>query len=385
MNNDIRPPVQNRPKPEVEQPTETVQPPVSEQAAAETAPPDTMSVQKKRRINWWWVLVSTVAVAVALASAVVLWYFQQLQPVVPGSNQLVSVTVPAGTNGSSLANLLSEKSLIRDPLAFQWYLRLSGASGKLQAGPYKLSQGSSVPTIVEAITSGDTETFTITFLPGDTLAKHRKTLLLAGYSEADVDAALKKQYDHPLFATKPESADLEGYIYGETYQFAADATVEQVLERTFDQFYKVIEENNLVNKYKQQGLTLYEGITLASIIQREVYEPKDQAQVAQVFLLRLKKDMQLGSDVTYQYIADKTGQARDVNLDSPYNTRRYSGLPPGPISSPGEGALIAVGNPAKGNYLYFLSGDDDKTYFARTNAQHEANIEKHCQKKCQIL
>lgn len=124
---------------------------------------------------------------------------------------------------------------------------------------------------------------------------------------------------------------------------------------------------------------------MASIIQREVATAEDAAQVAQVFKLRYDQGMQLGSDVTYQYIADKTGQPRSVDFDSPYNTRRYVGLPPGPISSPGLASLKAVGNPAPGDFVYFLSGDDDKTYFARTNEEHERNIRDHCQKKCQII
>ena len=94
--------------------------------------------------------------------------------------------------------------------------------------------------------------------------------------------------------------------------------------------------------------------------------------------------MVLGSDVTYQYIADKTGVTRDPGLDSPYNTRRYPGLTPTPIASPGKAALLAVANPAAGDYIYFLSGDDDVTYFAHTYAEHERNIVDYCQKKCSV-
>jgi UPF0755 protein len=130
---------------------------------------------------------------------------------------------------------------------------------------------------------------------------------------------------------------------------------------------------------------LYEGITLASIVQREASTPADQQQVAQVFYSRLAIGMQLGSDVTYQYIADKTGVARDPGLDSPYNTRRYTGLPPGPIAVPGSSALLAVANPAEGDYLYFLAGDDGATYFARSLAEHEANIVDHCAVNCSTM
>lgn len=312
-------------------------------------------------------------------------YYQGLSAVDAGSNEKVKITIAPGTGPAAIAAQLKKSGVIRSETAFSWYVRLEGKAGLLQSGVYRLSKSDDVPTIVKHLTSGTTDTFSITFLPGATLAKHRQVLIDAGYPAGQVDEALKKNYQGSLFEGKPTTADLEGYIYGETYNFPADATPEQILQRTFDQFETVVKQENLAELYKQRGFTLYQGITLASIIQREVATPGDAAQVAQVFELRLKMGMQLGSDVTYQYIADKTGQERRVDLDSPYNTRRYTGLPPGPISSPGLAALKAVGNPAPGDYVYFLSGDDDKTYFARTNEEHERNIRDHCQKKCQII
>ncbi|MBP9667394.1 endolytic transglycosylase MltG [Candidatus Saccharibacteria bacterium] len=317
--------------------------------------------------------------------AAVLWYGQQLRPVDPGSNQLVTVKIPVGTSSAQLSGLLKQHRVIRSSIAFEWYVRTRGVGNKLQAGLYKISRGSSVASIVDIITSGKTETFIITFLPGATLAEHKKVLSQAGFSAAEIQAALLAHYSGKIFAGQPAKASLEGYVYGETYAFPADATASQVLERSFQELDRVVTKYNLQAAYKKQGLSLYEGITLASIIQREVSKNADQAKVAQVFLSRLKKGMQLGSDVTYQYAADMMGVARDPGLDSLYNTRIHTGLPPGPIASPGEWALLAVANPAKGDYLYFLSGDDDITYFARTNAEHEANIRNHCQKKCQIL
>lgn len=388
MNNDIvRPSSTQQPNPgptssaAPQQPTQPIPRPPS--PALENEPPK----KQPKGGKWWfmWGIVGVIAIIVAATSATVLWYQQQLAPVASGSSSLENVSLQPGADGKSLGDELERKSVIRSSLAFQWYLKLTGNAAKLQAGPYKLGPGQSVSDIVGIITSGKTETFDVTFLPGNTLEKHKKALLDVGFSETEVDTALSKAYDHPALASKPANANLEGYIYGETYQFPADATAEQIVERSLDELYAAIKENNLVARYKKRGLSLYEGITLASIIQREVVTDADMAQVAQVFLLRLKKDMPLGSDVTYQYIADKIGVARDPNLDSPYNTRRYGGLPPGPISSPGKDALLSVANPAKGNFLYFLSGDDDKTYFAKTNAGHEENIKKHCQKKCLIL
>jgi len=314
-----------------------------------------------------------------------LWYATSLRAVAPDSDEMVKVTVVPGTDPTGIATLLKDNGLIRSEGAFLWYVRLQGVAGSLQSGVYRLAKADDVPTLVGHLTSGKTDTFSITFLPGNTLSKHRQVLLDAGYEEEAVDAALNKRYEGRLFAGKPASANLEGYIYGETYNFAADATPEQILQRTFDQLQSVIDENELVEKYKRKGFSLYEGITLASIIQREERDAKNQTRVSQVFLLRLKKDMPLGSDPTYQYAADKQGVPRDPGIDSPYNTRRVSGLPPGPIASPGETALIAVATPAEGDYLYFLSGDDDAMYFGRTLEEHERNIREHCQKKCQIL
>jgi UPF0755 protein len=151
----------------------------------------------------------------------------------------------------------------------------------------------------------------------------------------------------------------------------------------------VITDNNLVAQFKTQGLSLYQGITLASIIQREVLSvggattpTSDQQQVAQVFFSRLTIGMPLGSDVTFIYGAKKLGVEPISTLNSPYNTRIIAGLPPGPISSPGLTALIATAQPADGDYLYFVAGDDGTTHFGRTLVEHEQNVRQYCTIEC---
>ncbi len=336
-----------------------------------------------------WTSLALVGVGIILASAGLVWYNLQIRPLGTDANQHVLLTIDPGQSPAQIGQLLQSKNVIRSSVAFDIYTRLTNKRNNLQAGTYRLSPSESMPAIVDHLVKGDVDEFSITFYPGATLKQHRQVLIDAGYSAAEVDSALSATYTSPLFEGKPASADLEGYIYGQTYRFGAGATVSDILNRTFQQFYSDLTANNLIPAIKSHGYSLYQGITLASIIQKEVASPvgstvptSDQKQVAQIFYSRLASGMTLGSDVTYQYAADKMGVPRDPNLDSPYNTRRYPGLPPGPISSPGITALKAVAYPASGNYLYFLSGDDNVTYFATTEAQHLANIKAHCQIKC---
>ena len=340
---------------------------------------------RRKKFPAWGVLAGVVGLIIVAAVSVLAMYTQALLPVNADDETPHTVEIVSGMMPSEIARHLEEEDIIRSHTAFDIHTRLTGVQDKLQAGTYQFTRHMSTQEVVQSLVSGPVnEEFEVTFLPGATLTDSRTVLLRAGFSEAEVDEAFSATYDHPLFASKPGTADLEGYIFGETHRFTKGTSAKEVLQRFFDDYYEVIQREDLIAKYKAQGLSLYEGITLASIIQRES-GGDDKEQIAQIFLLRLKTGMELGSDVTYQYIADKEGKPRDVNYDSPYNTRRYPGLPPGPIASPGVGALTAVGSPAKGDYIYFLSGDDDKTYYARTLAEHEANIRNHCEKKCQII
>ena len=153
----------------------------------------------------------------------------------------------------------------------------------------------------------------------------------------------------------------------------------------------MISENNLEARYAGQGLSLYEGITLASMVQKEA-KSSEQPTVAQVFLSRLNYGWRLGSDVTIAYALDVVDPNRNIYqdnqaalaIDSCYNTRIYTGLPCGPISNPGLSALLAVAEPSDTAYLFFLTGDDGMMYYSYTEAEHIQNIYSHCQELCNI-
>jgi len=300
--------------------------------------------------------------------------------------------VEEGESTTAIIDRLEAEKIIRSALAFKIYLRLNHGSVVVRVGMYELNSSMSIEEILEELQKGSlAETFKITFLPGGTVADAKKRLVAAGYAQKEVDAAFEAEYDHPVLAGKP-AGTLEGYIFGETYEFYVTDTVEEVLMRTFDELFKVVQENNLIEAFEKQGLNLYEGIKLASIVQREASRLTDQAGAAQVFLLRLKKGIALGSDVVIGYAADQINPNRDktdtsyINtIQCPWNSRKCPGLPPTPISSPGKSALLSVAHPAEGAYLYFLVGDDGVMRYAYDESGHQKNIRDYCREMCKLL
>lgn len=303
-------------------------------------------------------------------------------------------TVVSGEGAAQIADKLEQAGLIKSAFAFRIYLALNPDKRNLLPGEYNFSKNMSVEQIVKSLNTGIVaRTVTITFLPGETIRATRKKLVDAGFAEAEVDEALGKQYSHKLLETKPADASLEGYIWGDTYEFYADTKVEDILKALFDQMLKIVNEEGLVAKYQAKGLTLHQGITLASVIQREApanYE--EQRHVAQVFLTRLNRGIVLGSDAIIAYRADQINPYRDkgdmsylTSIDCPWNSRRCAGLPPTPISSPGINSLKAVADPTDTQDLYFLTGDDGKMYYAKTEAEHNANARQYCKELCKIL
>ncbi len=356
---------------------------------------------KKRRL---WIIVTSVVVAVLLIGTLSLFtrYKLQLKPVDSTKTDVILVEIKVGTTPDQIATDLKDKQLIRSPLAFSIYAKLHNLSGGLQAGLHRLSASQSTPEIVQQLQEAENKDTIVQFVPGAMLRDNsntetskkqdiKTTLERLGYTDAEIEAGFDadySDYNETLFKGRPADEGIEGYIWGDTYYMTSDATVEQIFRRAFDEYVQQIEKNNLETRFKAQGLTLFQGITLASIVQREVscdspsISCDDQKQVAQVFLKRLSEDIPLGSDVTFIYAATQDGKSPAVDYDSPYNTRIHKGLTPGPISSPGLGALLAVADPAKGDYLYFVSGDDGKMYFTRTEVEHNEVVKKYCHENC---
>lgn len=311
----------------------------------------------------------------------------------------ISFTVKSGSGVDDIAADLKTAGLIRDQIVFQIYARLHAGNKTLKAGEYEFNKTMSVQQITDALIAGSgSNVFSLTILPGETISQVKTRLINIGYDQEVVDVAFNKTYNDPqyawIFEGKPENTSLEGYIYGETYEFYRDEAVEAIIETTLAEMAKVIEENDLKAKFEANGLNLYQGITLASIVQREANNSTDQAKVAKIFYNRLRDEIPLGSDVTVKYaaeIAAENGEVYDDNasvleIDSPYNTRKYAGLPLGPISNPGLEALLATAEPDESvaEYFFFLTGDDGLMYYSITDEEHQQNIIDHCQQLCNV-
>lgn len=308
-------------------------------------------------------------------------------------------TIESGAGVGDIASSLKKADLIRDELVFQIYVRLHSDGKTLKAGTYQLNPSMSVAEIAEILLHGGRDNvFSFTILPGETIRDIKKKLVDTGYSEEEVNTAFAATYDGSeynwMFEGKPEGSSLEGYIYGETYEFYKDDKVETIIETTLKEMSRVLKENDLQAKFAAHELNLYQGITLASIVQREANNATDQAKVAQVFYNRLHQDIPLGSDVTVQYAVDLvdpnretyTDNALALEIDSEYNTRKNPGLPYGPIANPGLTALQAAATPdeSMSEYIYFLTGDDGVMYYSITDSEHQQNIVDHCQELCAV-
>lgn len=325
-----------------------------------------------------------------------------------------TIEVSAGESVKQIANNLKQSGLIRNPLAFELYARINNLHAKLKTGKYSFRKTMSARAIAKQLVNGvvSSDVFNLTILPGTNLlgdkGKSQTGIIhqfrTLGYSEEEINQALTKHYDNPvlkgLYADEtklsnpeiPAKLALEGYLYGETYQFYNHEKLENVITTILNQFNDVVVSNQLEEKFKARGLSLREGIILASIIQKEA-RTEDMPGVSMVFQNRLRQGIALGSDVTATYAADITGIDRTnatnadiLAVNSLYNTRKFPGLPPGPIAMPSKAALLAVAEPdsSKASMLYFLTGDDGLMYYSSTDAEHNQKIRDHCQKLCKV-
>jgi UPF0755 protein len=334
-----------------------------------------------RRVWGLFLLVIILAIGGAIIAQVT--YNKDEKPV--SSSQATQLfTVREGSSVKEIATALQKDQLIHSAWAFQLYVHSHNLSDRLQAGTYALSPSQSMSDVASILTHGKVATKLVTILPGLRIDQIKADLINDGFTPTSVNTALDpSQYaDLPVLAFKPANENtLEGLLWPDSFEKQADTSPSVIVRESLEEMGQHLTPS-LQASFAAEGLSTYQGLTLASIVNQEVSKPTDQTQVAQVFLSRLKANMSLGSDVTAIYGSIVAGHASSLTYDSPYNTLIHTGLPPTPISTVSASALYAAAHPAATSWLYFVAGDNGTTYFSTTLAQHQAQTTQYCHKLC---
>jgi UPF0755 protein len=294
--------------------------------------------------------------------------------------------IEKGDSVKQIARNLEKEGIINGRDFFEIYVWQKKIAGNLQAGEYELSPSMTIPEIVGL------------FIKGKVKSNEVVITIPEGFSNDDIDKRLSENglikrmeflsFDknpsldlsgYDFLRDKPEGIGLQGYYFPDTYRYYNDSSVEGIAKKMLDNFDEKLSQD-LREEIKRQNKSVFEVIILASIIEKEAKFPEDMKKIAGVFQNRLNAGKPLESDATINYITG-SGRAQstfeDLQIDSPYNTYKYPGLPPGPISNPGMGAIRAAIYPEMNDYLYFLTKRDGKAVFSRTLEEHLENKRKY--------
>lgn len=318
--------------------------------------------------------------AVVLLAALFLagGFYVESQPPQPGQSHPVQVHVAMGDTVDRVGQVLARQGVIRSQLLFDLWGRYTKLSAHLRAGTYVMARGWSLGRVMSSLNHGDILVYRVTIPEGFTVRQiverlvhdhvARKTAL-----EAAIRAGIP-QLAAPAGVRNP----VEGFLFPDTYDIPAGTPARQVLLIMWNNFLK--RTRRLRPQLAAHGLTLWQWVTMASIVQAEVQYPADAPKIAAVFYNRLKIGMKIQSDATVRYALGTSVKGaltyHDLAVASPYNTYTRPGLPVGPIDCPGLIALKAALKPALVPYLYFVSTPTGQDLFASTYAQHQANVSK---------
>lgn len=326
--------------------------------------------------------ISIAILAVLLIAWVGFHQISQLMgPVDAGNEERIEVTIPAQCTTSQVARILYEHNLIQNEKFFVGYCRVKGLDQNLKAGVYSFNRAQSLSELVEGLVQGKVVTVGFTVPEGYTLSQIGELLVKENICTAEEwQQALIQDYDYEFLKKAPDTENhLEGFLFPATYRVARDVTAQQVVDmmlKRFEQEWK----GGLAATAREQGRDVYEVVTLASLIEKEARVDEERPVIAGVLINRLKKGMPLQVDATVLYSLGEHKPVvtyRDLEVDSPYNTYRYPGLPLGPIASPGSASLAAALQPAQHSYYYYVYMGDGRHYFSKTHDEHVQAKQKY--------
>ncbi len=322
-------------------------------------------------------LLRILAVILAVILAALILYRKLESP--PGTGRNIEFTLERGWGVRTAAAALEDSSLVRSRWAVLLRYRRHFSGGSLQAGRYALSDTMPIDTMLTMFTNGDVipvPTVWVTLAPG---LRREESLALLSRSMGFTHEELESLSRDNEFLSAMSVPSLEGYLFPETYEFADTLRSWQVVNRIVATGQRVMDQEWEAG-CEAIGLTPFQGVILASIVEREAASDPERDLVAGVFINRLRRGMRLESCATVQYALGEVREQllfSDLEIESPYNTYRNNGLPPGPICSPGTASLLAVTSPdTTDGYLFFVSKGDGsgEHLFATTAAGHARNI-----------
>ncbi len=291
------------------------------------------------------------------------------------------VELNPGDGTQIIGRKLVEAGVVRDRTSFRVALWLTGAARKLKAGEYRFDRPMTPTDVVQRLARGEVYLRPITFPEGLTIREMSAIYESHGFGPARDFVAAARNVS--LVADLDQSArTLEGYLFPETYNLSRRAGAPELVRMMVSRFHQVFSEE-LRDQSASQGLSVRQAVTLASIVEKETSRPEERPTVAGVYVRRLKVGMPLQCDPTVIYALEIAGRyngnltKEGLSIDSPYNTYRFPGLPPGPIGSPGRTSLEAAARPSDNGYLYFVSRNDGTHEFARTLDEHNRNVYKY--------
>lgn len=296
-----------------------------------------------------------------------------------GAEQFVDL--PQGAGSRTIGDRLIESGIVSDRITFRAALWLTGQGRHLQAGEYRFDRAMTPLEVLDKIARGDVYVFTLTFPEGLTIVEMARIFEGHGLGPASAFIAAAKDTS-AIRALDPSATDLEGYLFPDTYSLSRHADAAQLVRLMTAGFAHVFTPD-LQHAAAARGLSVRQAIALASIVEKETARADERPLVAAVYANRLRIKMALQCDPTVIYALQRAGKYNgnlrrdDLAFDSPYNTYRYPGLPPGPIASPGRAAIEAVVHPADADLLYFVSRNDGSHAFARNLDEHNRNVQKY--------
>jgi UPF0755 protein len=341
------------------------------------------------------VIAIQLSTIVALLFIAALYTYYTLSPAVHAEGIQKEIEIPERTGAWEVAQLLQDEGFIRSKIAFLGYLYLNGKGDNIIPGLYVLTTTDSLPDVINTITNPEDNSrkeFTLLIHEGTTLRGIADLFQERGMFSPEmfwqvsgtpaVDFRLLKQplpdveafaAQFPFLADKPVKAGLEGYLFPDSYRFYEDASPHEVVEKMLQNFNSKLSETGIFEEIQRQGKSVYEVLTLASLLEREAATYNDKQIIAGIILKRIKTGMAIQIDASLMYFTGK-GSAlltqSDLAADDPYNTYKYTGLPLGPIANPGMDSIKAALFPKQTVYFFYLSDSAGTIHYSATGEEH---------------